>query len=273
MKMTNESKTLFIPLYGKAMMSKSNLFINDQKAEEIIDSIDYDFSELKQSKWLSMYMAARARIFDEICNDFIKRNPDTTVIHLGCGLDSRYLRINSDFSKWYDVDFPSVIELRADFYSEYDKYKMIGKSVTDLSWLDEIGKESTNILIVAEGLTMYLSEDEIQSLLKGINMSFDNVTIIFDAYSKNAVKFSKVKNPVNQMNAIIKWGMSCPNDFSKLNKNLVFVREHLINYKESNLKGVVKFVFENLYCGKISEALYKIYEFELKNEAKKREYA
>ena len=42
-------------------MSKNNLFIDDPKAEEIISEMDFNFSRLKQSKWLSMYMALRAK--------------------------------------------------------------------------------------------------------------------------------------------------------------------------------------------------------------------
>ena len=49
---------------------------------------------------------------------------------------------------------------------------MIGKSVTDLSWLDEIDLDGQSVLIVAEGLTMYLSEQELQQLIKGINNKF-----------------------------------------------------------------------------------------------------
>lgn len=266
MELKNESQTLFIPLYGKALMSKQNLFLNDPKAQEIIESVDFNFEELKQSKWLSMYMAARARIFDEITSTFIEKNSDVTVIHLGCGLDSRCLRINGNSAQWYDIDYPNVIELRKKFYTENDKYRMIGKSVVDLGWLDEIGENNSSILIVAEGLTMYLSEKEIQQLLKGINERFGNVTILFDAYSKQAVKSSKIKNPVNQMSASVKWGMDTPEDFNKLNDNLEFVREFPIRYRESNLTGAAKFIFENLYCGRISESLYKIYEFNLKGE-------
>ena len=184
----------FIPLYGKAMMSKNNLFINDPKAEEIISKVKFNFEDLKQSKWLSMYMALRAKIIDEI-----------------------------------DLDNQSV-------------------------------------LIVAEGLTMYLSEQELQQLIKGLNSKFSNATIVFDAYSKQAVKGSKIKNPVNQMNANIKWGMNNPDDFNKLNHNLKFIKEYLIRHKENNLKGMTKFIFDNLYCGKISESLYKIYEFELRQK-------
>ena len=271
MELNNESKTLFIPLYGKALMSKRKLFINDPKAEEIIGNIDFNFEELKQSKWLSMYMAARARILDEITSEFIARKPNATVIHLGCGLDSRCLRVNESFNKWCDIDYPNVIELRKRFYAENDKYRMIGKSVTDLSWLNEIEADNSNILIVAEGLTMYVSEDEIQQLLKGINERFGNATILFDAYSRQAVKSSKIKNPVNQMSASVKWGMNTPDDFNKLNPNLEFIREYLIKHKEDNLRGITKFIFENLYCGKISESLYKIYEFELRGEQKELE--
>ena len=194
MELNNESKTLFIPLYGKAMMSKNNLFINDPKAEEIISKVKFNFEDLKQSKWLSMYMALRAKIIDGI-----------------------------------DLDNQSV-------------------------------------LIVAEGLTMYLSEQELQQLIKGLNSKFSNATIVFDAYSKQAVKGSKIKNPVNQMNANIKWGMNNPDDFNKLNHNLKFIKEYLIRHKENNLKGMTKFIFDNLYCGKISESLYKIYVFELRQK-------
>lgn len=250
-------------------MSKNNLFIRDTKAEEIISKVNFDFSKLKQSKWLSMYMALRAKIIDEICNKYITENPSTTVIHLGCGLDSRYLRINDKNINWYDIDFKSVIDLRKQFYTETQNYKMIGKSVTDLSWIDKIDIESESILIVAEGLTMYLSEQELRDLVKGINNKFSNVTIVFDAYSKQAVKSSKLKNPVNQMNASIKWGMNNPSEFTILNENLEFIKEYFITSKEKNLKGLTKFIFENLYCGKISKLLYKIYEFRLKNKEEK----
>lgn len=251
---------------GKALMSKNNLFIRDSKAEEIISKVDFDFSKLKQSKWLSMYMALRAKIIDEICNRYITQNPSTTGIHLGCGLDSRCLRVDNNNISWYDIDFQSVIDLRKQFYAETENYKMIGKSVTDLSWLDEIDFDNQSVLIVAEGLTMYLSEQELQHLLKGINDKFGSATIVFDAYSKQAVKSSKLKNPVNQMNASIKWGMNNPSEFTMLNENLDFTKEYLIRHKENNLKGMTKFIFENLYCGKISESLYKIYEFRLKNK-------
>ncbi len=260
MNLNNESKTLFIPLYGKALMSKKNLFLKDIKAEEIITKVNYDFSKLKQSKWLSMYMAARAKILDDICSKYIKLKKDITVVHLGCGLDSRVLRVNQNYSNWYDVDFKNVISVRKKFYRETDKYTMLGYNVDDLKWIDEIDQKE-NVLIIAEGLTMYLDEKQIQKILKGIESKFKNVILLFDAYSKKAVKLSKIKNPVKQMNAAIKWGMDDKKDLECLNSNIKYINSYPIQYNENNLKGVTKYIFNKLYCGKYSQTLYKIYEF------------
>ena len=265
MNLNNESKTLFIPLLGKAIMSKKNIFLHDPKAEEIIEKLDYDFSSLKQSKWLSMYMSLRSLIIDELCNKYLEENKNTTIIHLGCGLDSRNLRIKEKFKMFYDIDYENVIDIRKKFYEENSKYKMISSSVIDNDWLNQI-ETTKNILIVAEGLTMYLTKEELKKLISNINNKFDNVYFIFDAYTKKGVKASKIKNPVNKMSAEIKYGIDSPNEFLMLNGNLKYIKTHLIKKDNNNLKGLTKFIFNNLYCGKISQSLYKIYEYKLNKE-------
>ena len=260
--MKSESETLFIPLLGKAEMSEKGIFLNDPKAEEMISEVDYDFNKLKQSKWLSMFMSLRALILDELCDEFLEKNSDVMVIHLGCGLDSRCLRVKKDFKVWYDLDFENVIKIREEFYNADSKYKMIGSSVNNYKWLEKIS-DAKNVLVVAEGLTMYLSEDEIRGLVLKLNDKFEKVHLIFDAYTKKGVKYSKIKNPVKQMNAEIKYGIDKPEDFLKLNSNLEFVSMHLIKKDDNNLRGITKYIFNHLYCGKVSQSIYKIWEFDL----------
>lgn len=265
MELTNESKTLFIPLLGKAIMSKENLFLHDPKAEEIISKIDFDFTSLKQSKWLSMYMSVRAFIFDELCNKYISEHKNTTLIHLGCGLDSRCLRVEQDFNHWYDIDYENVIDIRKKFYNQDEKHRMIGSSVLDYKWMEQIDN-SDNVLVVAEGLTMYISEEEMKELIAQIESKFGDARLLFDAYSKKGVKASKVKNPVNQMEAEVKYGIDNPEDFLKLNDDLEFVNTYIIKKEDNNLHGLTKFIFNHLYCGKTSQSIYKIYEFNLKRK-------
>lgn len=264
MNLNNESKTLFITLLSRAITSKQNIFLKDEKAEEIVNNINFDFKSLEINKWLSMYLSLRTSIIDNLCDNYLKENKNSTVIHLGCGLDSRYMRIKEKYHKWYDIDYKEVIDVRKKFYQEDDKYKMLGYKSIDKDWIEHIEK-GANILIIAEGLTMYLSEKEIKQLLININNSFDDVHLIFDAYSKKAVKLSKYKNPVNKLNAKIKYGFNKPSDFLKLNSNLNYISTHFIVKKNNNLKILTKIIFNNLYCGKISKSLYKIYEYKLKN--------
>lgn len=263
MELNNESKTLFIPLLGKAIMSQENIFLCDPKAEEIISKIDYDFNSLKQSKWLCMFMSVRAMIIDDLCNKYILEHPNVTIIHLGCGLDSRCLRVNQNYIIWYDIDYENVIDIRKQFYNMDSKYKMIGSSVIDFKWLEQIDN-SENVLIVMEGLTMYLSEEEMKELITQINEKFDNVHLLFDAYSKMGVRSSKIKNPVNQMHAEVKYGINNPEEFLMLNEKLEYFATHFIKKDDNNLPGFTKVIFNNLYCGRISQSIYKIYEFNLK---------
>ena len=88
---------------------------------------------------------------------------------------------------------------------------------------------------------------------------------MFDAYTIKGIKLSKIKNPVNKMRAKIKYGIDKPKDFLKLDDDLKYVDTYIIKRKDSNLKGLTKFIFNNIYCGKISQSIYKIYEFKLVN--------
>ena len=115
-----------------------------------------------------------------------------------------------------------------------------------------------------EGLTMYLSEEEIKNIITKLNEKFGYVHLLFDAYTKKGVRSSKIKNPVNQMNAKIKYGIDSPEEFLALNNKLEYVATHIIKKDDNNLKGLTKIIFNKLYCGKISQSIYKIYEFNLK---------
>ncbi|GAA2848207.1 hypothetical protein GCM10020220_042160 [Nonomuraea rubra] len=54
------------------------------------------------------------------------------VLHLGCGLDARVYRIDPPATvDWYDLDYPTVIELRERFLPPREHYTLIASSVTD----------------------------------------------------------------------------------------------------------------------------------------------
>lgn len=81
--------------------------------------------------------------------------------------------------RWFDVDLPEVVELRRELYAESDRYRMIAASVTAQEWLDEIPADRP-VLIIAEGLLMYLREREVAQLLRRLTGRFSSGELVFD---------------------------------------------------------------------------------------------
>jgi O-methyltransferase involved in polyketide biosynthesis len=103
--MNSVNKTLYIPLYGKAYVSKKNIILQDKKAEEIWEQEGFGLKGKSKSKWLAYYMAMRSAIYDEWVAKELEINPEAVVLHIGCGLDSRAERVNAKKKQWFDIDF------------------------------------------------------------------------------------------------------------------------------------------------------------------------
>ena len=104
--MNNVNKTLYIPLYGKAYVSKKGIILHDSIAEKIWSKEGFELKGKSKSKWLAYYMAMRSAIYDEWVKQEIAYNSDTVVLHIGCGMDGRIKRVGIEDVHWYDIDFP-----------------------------------------------------------------------------------------------------------------------------------------------------------------------
>ncbi|TGR96033.1 class I SAM-dependent methyltransferase, partial [Mesorhizobium sp. M2E.F.Ca.ET.209.01.1.1] len=115
---------------------------------EAVKKIDYDFSKLKVDGNLGLGFAIRAATLDAQVEDFLDRNPDAIVLHLGCGLDTRIFRVDPPRSvDWFDVDYPDVIDLRRRLYPPRERYHLIGSSVTEPEWLAEVPRNRSAMVV------------------------------------------------------------------------------------------------------------------------------
>lgn len=257
--MNEVNKTLYIPLYGKAFVSKKGIILSDKSAERIWESEGFALKGKSKSKWLAYYMGMRSRVFDDWIRGRIS-NKDSVIIHLGCGLDSRNLRVEAADNMWYDVDFHDVISEREKYFSESDGYKMIGSDIRDPSWLDAV--EGKAAIVIMEGVSMYLTEDELCDVLSMLYRRFDSISLLMDCYTTFAAKASKVKNPINDVGVTKVYGMDDPKtvEISGLN----FVCEHEMTPGDliNELSGMEKSIFRKVYGGKMSKKLYRLYEYQ-----------
>jgi O-methyltransferase involved in polyketide biosynthesis len=225
--LTKEKETMLITLYGRALQSRSkHPILRDTWAEEAVRRVDYDFAKLKVGQRAALLFACRAIQLDLWTTTFLAAHPDATVLHLGCGLDSRVYRIAPLASvRWFDLDYPEVIALRRRLYSERTGYRMIGSSLADLSWLDEVPGERP-AMIVAEGVTMYLTEEIIKALLRALTDHFPGGQLAFDAHTPQLVRWlRKTGARVRGTGATFGWGIDDPEDMKQLEPRLELITE------------------------------------------------
>lgn len=227
--LTKEKETMLITLYGRALQSWSQQpILRDPWAEEAIHQIDYDFEKLKVGRRAAILFASRASQLDLWTAHFLTAHPDATVLHLGCGLDSRVYRIAPPAGvRWFDVDYPEVIELRRRLYPERAGYQMIGSSLADLSWLDQAPQDHP-ALIVAEGVTMYLTEDIMKALLNRLTDHFPRGQMAFDVHTPQLVWWlTKTTANVRGTGATFGWGIDDPQDLKRLEPRFELIAELL----------------------------------------------
>ena len=154
MTLTPEQETLLITLYAKAQPGNPLFF--DPAAQDILNQVDYDFTRLHVPYKTVVLVCQRAKKLDAVTRDFLAGHPDGVVIQLGCGLDNRFWRVDDGRVNWYDLDMPPVVELRHRFFTGSERYHLIAASVTDLEWVDMVTSGGRPVLVVAEGLLMYV---------------------------------------------------------------------------------------------------------------------
>ena len=104
------SETLLIMLYIRAMESqRPDALIKDEKAVELVTRMSYDFDRIRRiplSEGNKVVAVLRDRECDRYAREFLARHPDAVVVHIGCGLDSRFERVDDDRVEWRGAEDP-----------------------------------------------------------------------------------------------------------------------------------------------------------------------
>src|SRR5512136_191072 len=104
------SETLLIPLYVRARESeRPDAMIRDDRAVAMVSQIECDFSKFKMQQHDEVGVIMRMNKFDNHVRNFLKQNPDAVVVHIGCGLDTRFERVDNGRVDWFDLDMPEVM--------------------------------------------------------------------------------------------------------------------------------------------------------------------
>jgi O-methyltransferase involved in polyketide biosynthesis len=198
-------ETLLIPLYGRAKDARRSGggILGDRKAIELVDAIDYDFAKFRGPSLAGAVL--RADIFDGYIRDFLAEHPEGTVVDLGCGLSTRFDRLDNGRVRWFDLDVDDTMSLRRRFFDDSDRYTMIAASLFDDAWHAIVTERGGPIMLVTEAVLLYFDESEVVDELRSLATAFPGSPIAFDTGGSLMMK-SQDRNPVfKAVPARMKW--------------------------------------------------------------------
>jgi methyltransferase (TIGR00027 family) len=136
-----------------------------ERGERILDAVP------KGRAW-AWPMIVRTAVMDELILRAIERDGVSAVLNLAAGLDTRPYRLPLARSlRWIEADFPDVIAYKQEQLKgerAAPALEQVGIDLTDVArrraLLGQIGAAAQQVLVVSEGLLIYLTPDQVATL-------------------------------------------------------------------------------------------------------------
>lgn len=201
-------ETLLIALWCRAVESqRPDALVQDERAAELMNRLDYNFSRIKLSSADMVFTIMRVREFDGRTRDFLAAHPDGVVVSIGCGLDTRFDRVDNGKVEWYDLDLPEVIALRRQLLAEPPRCRFIGCSVLDFAWMDLVGDPKRPFLFLAEGVFPYFQEADVKRVVLALQERFPGAELVCDAMAPFMVRLHDLELRLSKVSAHLHWGL------------------------------------------------------------------
>ena len=216
-------ETMLQTVYARAKESWGRGAIHDAKAEEIIEKLDYDFSLADKDTAMHSGVIARTIVLDRMTKEWLASHPGAVVVNIACGLDTRCYRM-SGYAHWYNLDLPETMAVREKLLPESGTISQIAMSAME-DWGSEISEQNVQVLIVIEGLTMYLNAKDVQQIFAVISSRFSQATIFVETMNPMIVKRFKEKS-IEGSHAKFTWGIKNGKALAELLLGFRFMEEH-----------------------------------------------
>jgi methyltransferase (TIGR00027 family) len=128
---------------------------------------------------LSWSLAVRTRVFDDLILDAVQGGV-RVVLNLAAGLDARPYRLSLPVNlRWIEVDLPGIIRLKNEVLGTQQAACSVERVSLDIAdqrarkdLFVRVGGEGTPVLVVTEGLLVYLDAEGVASLADDLHRHF-----------------------------------------------------------------------------------------------------
>lgn len=244
-------ETALIPLAIRANETvRKNARICDAKAVEIIKFLAADTQKLDQF-FSHEGVIARTLLFDEMVKKLLRKYPDAICINIGCGLDDRFSRVDNGKVQWFNVDLPDSIAVRKRFFHEAEREHMLAADILRAGWTERIPKKKI-VIVIAEGLLMYFSKEQVKTVLNSITDSFGRGFLLAELMHPKMMN-EKKHDTVKNTNAKFGWGTVTGRELLPLDAKLILINER--SFWEEMKKYTLIGKIGNVVAGKLNNRL------------------
>ena len=216
-------ETMLQTVYARAMESAGRGAIRDKKAEEIIGALHYDFSLAEKDTAMRSGVIARTIVLDRLASKWLGDHHGAVVVNIACGLDTRCYRLGG-YNHWYNLDLPETMAVREKLLPESGSISQIAMSAME-DWGGEIGATTAPVLVIIEGLTMYLAEADVKRIFAIIAKRFQQAIVFVETMSPMMVKHVKEKS-IEGSHAKFTWGVKNGAALAAILPDFRLVEEH-----------------------------------------------
>ncbi|GAA2258732.1 tetracenomycin C synthesis protein [Streptomyces ruber] len=257
-------ETLLIPLYGRAVENrKPEPALRDPRAEEIVASVDYDFSRFDDSPSL-VGSVLRTALFDQWVSDFLTGHPEGTVVELGTGLNTRYERTDNGRARWFELDLPDVVDLRRDFFTDTPRRTTIAAPVTDRAWSDMVASGSkAPYFFAAEAVLPFLTEDEVRGVVDVVAERFPGSLPALDTAGAGIVDAQDEHDALGKVEARMRWACTGPAEIAAWHPGTEVLASCRITELPSPLSDHLPGAYRDMLSGPAGKRLPQVGEYRL----------
>lgn len=189
--LTGVAQTMLLPLWGRYSESvKPDGLIRDDKCVEMVRQSGLNLAAVGRTQHPLTRLAWVARAWNaDAALRGLTAQGNTTVLCLGCGLDTAFYRSGAGAVRWYDMDLPAVIAWRRQLVGEHERCRMIPGSVLDKKSYASV-HAAGRLVVLALGLLCYFTADEVRRILSLAADAADDTVLVCDYFSKTGVAVS-----------------------------------------------------------------------------------
>ena len=187
----------WVAVYRAMESERPDALFRDPYAKQLAgEKGDAIVRTLKDGRSMAWAMIVRTQVFDEIIMAEVATDGVDLVLNLAAGLDARPWRLELPASlQWVDVDLPEILRYKLQTLGDAKprcRYEALESDLTDApsrrALFARIGAQARRVLVVTEGLLIYLSDADVGALASDLYAERSFARWVIDLASPRLLK-------------------------------------------------------------------------------------